>query len=59
MANSAILICARSAMSATTFIMKPYEDIEPVLEAFPPIADRLRQMSPLYDKFLKSQKGGN
>ncbi|MFO8009973.1 MAG: cysteine desulfurase family protein [Dehalococcoidia bacterium] len=35
------------------------EDIEPVLEAFPPIADRLRQMSPLYDKFLKSQKGGN
>jgi cysteine desulfurase len=35
------------------------EDIEYVLETFPPIVERLRQISPLYDKYLKSHKGGN
>jgi cysteine desulfurase len=34
------------------------EDIDYVLEVFPPIVDRLRKMSPVYDKFLKAGKGG-
>jgi len=35
------------------------QDIDYVLETMPPVVDRLRQMSPLYDKFIKTGKGGS
>jgi len=34
------------------------EDIDYVLNVLPAIVDRLRQMSPLYAKFIKASKGG-
>jgi cysteine desulfurase len=34
------------------------EDIDHVLKVMPPIVERLREMSPVYAKFLKVTKGG-
>ncbi len=34
------------------------EDIEYIIETMPPVVERLRQMSPLYAKFVKAGQGG-
>lgn len=50
---------AQGSLLFTIGIENTEDDIDYVLESFPPIVARLRQISPLYDKYLKSQKGGN
>ncbi len=49
---------AQGSILFTLGIDNTAEDIDYVLEALPPIVDRLRQMSPLYAKFTKASKGG-
>lgn len=49
------------AQGSVLFTLSPdntREDIDYVLETMPPVVERLRQMSPLYDKFVKAGKGG-
>jgi len=50
------------AQGSVLFTLSPdntREDIDYVLETMPPVVDRLRQMSPLYAKFVKAGKGGD
>ncbi len=49
---------AQGSILFTLGIDNNAEDIDYVLESMPPIVDRLRQMSPLYAKFIKAGKGG-
>jgi cysteine desulfurase len=49
---------AQGSILFTLGIENSSEDIDYVLEVMPPIVDRLRQMSPLYAKYVKAGKGG-
>ena len=49
---------AQGSILFTLGIENSLEDVEYVLEVMPPIVDRLRQMSPLYAKYVKAGKGG-
>lgn len=48
---------AQGSLLFTMGIANTEMDVDYVLETFPPIVDRLRQMSPLYSKYLKEQGG--
>lgn len=50
---------AQGSLLLTLGIDNTGQDVDYVMEAMPPIVDRLRQMSPLYDKFIKTGKGGS
>jgi cysteine desulfurase len=49
---------AQGSILFTLGIDNTAADIDYVLEVMPPIVDRLRQMSPLYAKFVKTSQGG-
>ncbi len=49
---------AQGSLLCTTGIDNTTDDVEYMLETLPPIVDRLRQMSPVYAKFIKEGKGG-
>ena len=49
---------AQGSMLFTLGVDTDEDDVDYVIEKLPPVVDRLRQMSPVYSKFLKEQKGG-
>ena len=49
---------AQGSVLFTLGLHNNVEDIDYVLEVMPPIAEKLRQMSPLYAKFIQASKGG-
>ncbi|MBM3157100.1 MAG: cysteine desulfurase [Chloroflexi bacterium] len=49
---------AQGSLLCTFGLDNTIEDVDYVLKVLPPIVDRLRQMSPLYSKYLKASKGG-
>jgi len=50
---------AQGSVLFTFGVNNSQEDVDYVLEAIPPVVDRLRQMSPLYAKYTRTGKGGN
>ena len=50
---------AQGSVLFTLGINNTSEDIDHVLEMMPPVVEKLRQMSPLYAKFIKEGKGGS
>ncbi len=49
---------AQGSLLCTFGLDNTAEDVDYMLNVLPPIVERLRQMSPLYSKFMKSSKGG-
>jgi cysteine desulfurase len=49
---------AQGSLLCTFGLDNTNEDVDYVVKVLPPIVDRLRQMSPLYSKFIKASKGG-
>lgn len=49
---------AQGSLVFTLGVNNSDEDVDYVLESLPPIVDRLRQMSPLYSKFIKERGRG-
>jgi cysteine desulfurase len=49
---------AQGSILFTLGIENSSEDMDYVLEVMPPIVQRLREMSPLYSKYIKAKKGG-
>jgi cysteine desulfurase len=49
---------AQGSLLCTFGLDSTNEDVDYMVKALPPIVDRLRQMSPLYSKFIKASKGG-
>ena len=50
---------AQGSVLFTLGINNTNEDIDHILEMMPPVVEKLRQMSPLYAKFIKEGKGGS
>ena len=48
---------AQGSLLFTLGIANTVGDVDYVLQTFPPIVERLRNMSPLYSKYLKEQRG--
>jgi cysteine desulfurase len=49
---------AQGSLLCTFGLDSTGEDVDYMVKVLPPIVDRLRQMSPLYSKFIKASKGG-
>ena len=49
---------AQGSILFTMGVENSMEDMDYVLKVMPPIVQRLREMSPLYSKYIKASKGG-